>query len=196
VFVWDPALGSWTTFRGAEDHPCVPGPYVELTAYDENEPLISFVRMDPYPVVLDDVRTGAVDECVPGEPHPFCARFRTRWLDAGAPTWKKSWRRPDLLLRGLEVTTTVNVQVFHDYDYGNAERSFVVAYTPDNFPDTWGSFVYGDGTTYGGSAQTTSVERGGTMGRAGAVQLLAVGNPGDSWGVNGIIFKYIPRRFR
>ena len=79
----------------------------------------------------------------------------------------------------------------------------MVQYTPDNYPALWtangtdpGGFMYGDGTLYGGSEQTTSVERGGTMGRAGVVQVRCSGDPGVVWGVNGIIFKFIPRRFR
>jgi hypothetical protein len=128
-------------------------------------------------------------------PMPFETRLRTRWLDAGAPTWKKSWRRPDFLLRSLTVDSSVNIQVYHDFDNSNAQRSFIVSYTPDAVVSRWGDFVYGDGTKYGGSDQSSSVERGGTMGRAGVVQLALSGLPGVQWGLNGIIFKFIPRRF-
>jgi hypothetical protein len=205
VFVFDPALqdpGSWMMFRGGDGS--VPGPYMERTDADQATPLIAFSRQYPYLLQLESTSTDAADEAVPNTPVPFNTRFRTKWLDAGAPTWKKSWRRPDFLLRGMTFETTVNVQVFHDFDNYNAERSFLVQYTPDNFPATYTpdgdptkhGFVWGDGTLYGGSDQTSSVERGGTMGRSGAVQVLCVGNPGVAWGLNGIIFKYVPRRFR
>lgn len=197
VFVWDPILqenGSWTMFRGAEG--CMPGPYLERVDLETQSARYAFVRQYPHLIVLDEVTEGATDECQPGMVDGFPTRFRTRWLDAGAPTWKKSWRRPDLLLRALKINTIVNCRVFHDYDSSNAERSFEVVFTPDNPLTLWGHFNYGDGTIYGGSNQTTSVERGGTMGRAGAVQLLVESQPGISWGLNGVIFKYIPRRFR
>lgn len=194
AFVWDPVLGSWTMFRGADM--CVPGPYIERVEADEVRNQLTFIRQYPYPVTLDNDLFTAVDECRPTHEHMFDTVIRTRWLDAGNPTWKKSWRRPDFLLRALAFDSVVNVQVFHDFDNYNAERSFLVQYTPDNYPSVWGHFIYGDGTLYGGSDQTQSVERGGTMGRAGVVQLQAVGNPGVRWGLNGIIFKFIPRRFR
>ena len=194
VFVWDPVLNSWTIFRGGDD--CAPGPYIERIESSDRDPMVTFVRQWPYVVNLAFDNTNAVDECQPDHEHEFETKMRTRWLDAGNPTWKKSWRRPDFLLRALTLESAVNVQVFHDYDNYNAERSFLVSYTPDNMPSVWGGFEYGDGTLYGGSDQTSSVERGGTMGRAGVVQVLAYGNSGVRWGLNGIIFKFIPRRFR
>ena len=197
VFVWDPSLsgsGSWTMFRGADN--CVPGPYLERADTDRDTPLVAFVRQFPYVIVLDEVSSAAVDECVPTHVHGFSTRMRTRWLDAGAPTWKKSWRRPDFLLRGMKVNTLINCRVFHNYDNSNAQRSFTVEYTPDNLTALWGSFVWGDGTLYGGSDQTSSIERGSTMGRAGVVQIELTGASGVSWGLNGIVFKFIPRRFR
>lgn len=201
VFVFEPVLGSWTMFRGAD---CVPGPYIERIEADDARPELAFTRSYPYAVSLDAEANHAEDECAPGHPHHFRTQMRTRWLDAGHPTWKKSWRRPDFLLRALTFDSVVNCQVFHDFDNFNAERSFVVAYTPDNIPSMYtvdgdpldNGFVWGDGTLYGGSDQTSSIERGGTMGRSGVVQLQLVGNDGVTWGLNGIIFKYIPRRFR
>ena len=182
-------------FRGADD--CVPGPYLERVDAETQSARYAFVRQYPHVIVLDHVTEGATDECRPGHVHGFPTRMRTRWLDAGAPTWKKSWRRPDVLMRALKINTVVNCQVFHDFDCVQ-RRAFVfeIIFTPDNPFTLWGQFNYGDGTMYGGSDQTTSVERGGTMGRAGCVQLLIESQPGISWGLNGIVFKYIPRRFR
>jgi hypothetical protein len=205
VFVFDPSLadpGSWTMFQGGDD--CVPGPYMERTDADQATPLVTFSRQFPHMLQLEATEDTATDECNPGHRHAFETRFRTKWLDAGAPTWKKSWRRPDFLLRGLTFDTVVNAQVFHDFDNYNAERSFLVTYTPANYPSVYTAdgnpdkhgFLWGDGTLYGGSDQTSSVERGGTMGRSGVVQLLCVGDRGVTWGLNGIIFKYVPRRFR
>jgi hypothetical protein len=205
VFVFDPTLsdpGSWTLFRGGDD--CVPGPYMERTDADQNTPLVAISRQYPYMIQLDAEDSVAQDVCQPGTPIAYDTAFRTRWIDAGAPTWRKSWRRPDFLLRGLTFDTKVNVQVFHDFDSYNAQRSFMVLYTPDNFPALYtstglatdGGFMWGDGSLYGGSSQSSSVERGGTMGRAGAIQIRCVGDLGVVWGLNGIIFKYVPRRFR
>ena len=195
VFVWDPVLteqGSWTMFRGT----CTPGPYLERADVLGQTPRHAFVRQHPHMAHLDVATNAAVDECKPDLIEGFPTRVRTRWVDAGAPTWKKSWRRPDLLMKAMKINTIVNCRVYHNYDSSNAERSFQVVYLPDNPATLWGHFNYGDGTKYGGSSQTTSIERGGTMGRAGVIQLLVESQPGISWGLNGVIFKFIPRRFR
>ena len=197
VFVWDPVLsseGSWTMFRGADAS--VPGPYLERVDIDVRSGRYAYGREHPHMIVLDEITDAATDECEPGTVVGFKTKLRTRWIDAGAPTWKKSWRRPDMLMRALKIDTVLNCYVFHDYDSTNAERTFQVAFTPENLPAYWGEFDWGDGHTYGGSLQNTSVERGGTMGRAGTIQLLVESQPGISWGLNGIIFKFIPRRFR
>jgi hypothetical protein len=200
AFVFDPVLSSWTMFQGGGGG--VPGPYIERTETDDVESQLAVNRKVPYAMTLDAMPLSASDETQPGLVTPFATTMRTRWLDAGAPTWKKSWRRPDFLLRGMTVESTVNCQVFHDFDNSNAERSFIVSYSPDNVVARWTSnavspgFKYGDGTLYGGSKQSSSVERGGTMGRAGTIQLSLTGFPGVQWGLNGIVFKYIPRRFR
>ena len=211
VFVFDPTLsepGSWTMFRGAiqaeSGLPLIPGPYIERTDADEDTPLLACGRRYAYLLQLEVNTDTAKDENPPGNELPFATRFRTKWLDAGAPTWKKSWRRPDFLLRGLTFDTVVKAQVFHDFDNFNAQRSFTVEYTPKNYPAVYTDdadhdahgFLWGDGTLYGGYSQTSSVERGGTMGRSGAVQVLCVGDPGMTWGLNGIVFKFVPRRFR
>lgn len=200
VFVFDPTIESWTMFRGAED--CTPGPYIERIEIADTENQLAFARMYPYALSLNATSESAVDECKPNVKVPFETRMRTKWLDAGAPTWKKSWRRPDVLLRGVTLDTTVNAQVFHDYDPNNAQRSFQVIFSPDIRAGEYTAngvdpgFMWGDGTEYSGALQSSSVERGGTMGRAGAVQLLLIGMPGATWGLNGIVFKYVPRRFR
>jgi hypothetical protein len=194
AFVFDPIVKSWTTFQGADGN--VPGPYIERIEAEDEENQVAFARKTPYTIRLDGRTDVAVDEYLPGVLVPFATKMRTKWLDAGAPTWRKSWRRPDFLLRALAIDAAVNVQVFHDYDSYNAERSFQILFSPDNQPSHYGEFLWGDGTLYGGSDQTSSVERGNTMGRAGTVQLTLAGTPGVTWGLNGIIFKYIPRRFK
>lgn len=194
AFVFDPVVKSWTTFQGADGN--IPGPYLERIEADDDENQVAFARKTPYSIRLDGRSDVAIDEYLPGVLVPFRTKLRTKWLDAGAPTWKKSWRRPDFLLRALALDAAVNVQVFHDFDSYNAERSFQILFSPDNQPAHYGEFLWGDGTLYGGSDQTSSVERGSTMGRAGTVQLTLAGTPGVTWGLNGIIFKYIPRRFK
>jgi hypothetical protein len=194
VFVFDPVLGSWTMFRGGGG--CIPGPYIEAVETESSDALVALNRTTPYVIALDAVPGVAADECEPGSPEDFPTTLRTRWLDAGFPTWKKSWRRPDFLLRSVQFEKPVNVRVFHDFDPDNAQRSFQVVYSPEIVGANYGDFNWGDGTLYSGSRTTSSVERGGTMGRAGNVQLELSGAPGLSWGLNGIVFKWIGRRFR
>jgi len=193
AFVMDPEVGqgAWTKFRGADK--CVPGPYMERPL-GSDLPMLAFCRVAAHAFMLEarEDASDVVHDTVTG----FDSFVRTAWMDAGAPTWKKSWRRPDFLLRGIQNPTDISITVFHNFDHLNPARQYRVQFSPVSEQAMWGQFVWGDGTKWGKGTQTGSPERGSTMGRAGALQVLATGTPGKPWGLNGIVFKYVPRRFR
>jgi hypothetical protein len=196
AFVFDPEIGegAWTQFRSAYD--MAPVAYMERASPNLDVPMLAFARSNPYALVLDK-REDCNDLINPADgPRGFRTIVRTRWVDVEAPTHRKSWRRPDFLLYGLIQDTPVTIEVFHNFDHVNPKRRFTVEFSPATNTALWGEFQWGDGTTYGKGSQTTSVERGSTMGRAGSVQVRATGTPSYPWGFNGIVFKFIPRRFR
>ena len=194
AFVLDPECGpgAWTKFRGADG--CVPGPYMERPMSGQDIPLLAFCRGAPHAMILDARDDG--NDIVHGLARGYDTKLRTAWMDAGGPTHKKSWRRPDFLLRGIRNPTRINVAVFHNFDHINPERQFSIDFSPATDHALWGHFRWGDGTQWGRGTQTASPERGSTMGRAGAIQVEAVGERSKPWGINGIVFKYVPRRFR
>jgi hypothetical protein len=197
VFVFDPEVGqngAWAQFRSANK--MAPVAYMERASPNLDVPMLAFSQSKPRAMILDKREdcTDFLDPAVGAQ--GFQTVIRTRWVDAGAPTHRKSWRRPDFLLYGTIQDTAIGVEVFHNFDHVNPKRRYIVEYSPATQTALWSEFTWGDGTLYGQGSQTTSVERGSTMGRAGAIQVRATGTPKFPWGFNGIVFKFIPRRFR
>lgn len=132
----------------------------------------------------------------PGLDH-FPTYYRTPWLTAGWPTRKKSWRRPDFVVRDFEVPHRIRVQSFRDYEEANARRQSVVEVTSPGGA-IWGDFDWGDGTEWGtGNVTGSSIRRGSSFGMCRALQLRLSGiTCGARWGVDSIITKLVLRRFR
>jgi len=197
VFDFEVGQGAWMQFRGADG--LAPGPYMERPVSDLDVPMLAFSRAQKHAIQLD-ARENATDLVNGTGPQPFIPVIRTRWIDAGAPTHRKSWRRPDFLVTANQVETELQVQVFHNLDHVTPQRAFTVSFTPADTTPLWNHFNWNDGTVYRRGQPTTSIERGATMGRAGAIQVRTTTAPatslGKSWGFDGIITKFIPRRFR
>lgn len=197
VFVLDPSLGergSWTMFRSALEEglgPFAQGNYVggsDSAAY-------GVCRCGPA-VVRIGAREDPTDTMT-GEAVPFTTSYCTRWLDGGWPTLKKSWRRPDIIAKEETNPYTLGVEVFHDFQEANPKRQRSV-FVDGNF----GGGIYGTegllwGTfEYGAPPKGSLIARTGSLGSARSVQLCIMGEPGKPWGVDAIIFKFVPRRFR
>ena len=54
---------------------------------------------------------------------PFDAYYRTRWLHAGWPDRKKSWRRPTFICRQVPRDTDLLVETFRDYNETTIHRT-------------------------------------------------------------------------
>ena len=54
---------------------------------------------------------------------PFDAYYRTRWLHAGWPDRKKSWRRPTFVCRQVDRDVELLVETFRDYDETTIHRT-------------------------------------------------------------------------
>jgi len=123
--------------------------------------------------------------------------YRTRWFDAGWPTRKKSWRRPDYILREYGFNYQMRVQVYRDHKE-SVRRVHVVEVGGAGDSGLWGDFDWNDGTLWGEAETSGVIERGSSLGLAKAVQLRFQGPnlPLSRWGVDAIVLKYVARRFR
>lgn len=195
TFVWDPTLsqgGSWKAYRSADGYGIGPlaqggrggGGDEQLAASPVTD---SVLNLDGNLQPIDDID---------GTPTAVAGHYVTGWMDAGMPTLKKQWRRPDIVAKERSADYDLTVDCFRDYDEVSIERTKIVRVDAGGTGSLWGDFEYGDGTVYGPAAVGSRIERAGNLGPARAVQLRIAGTPGLRWGVDAIIFKYIPRRLR
>jgi hypothetical protein len=135
-----------------------------------------------------------------GQPgiEPFETYYRTPWLTAGWPTRKKSWRRPDFVVRDFNQPHRIRVQSFRDYEELNVRRQSVVEVLSKSGAARWGEFEWGDGTQWGaGNVQGAAIKRGSSFGMCRALQLRVSGmTRGARWGIDAIVAKLVLRRFR
>jgi hypothetical protein len=151
-------------------------------------------------ISADIVRVDAIDaayDTTTGENANYTSYYTTRWLHAGWPELKKSWRRPSFIVKESAVGYTLNVRVFTDYDEANPRRIFqlIVGAAGDGIIYDDGD-LYDDGHLYAAAVKGATIERGSSLGPGRAVQLRLDGEPSKAWGVNAITFKYMQRRFR
>jgi hypothetical protein len=151
---------------------------------------------------------------------PFDSYYRTRWLHAGWPERKKSWRRPTFICREVAQPTDLIVETFHDYDESSIHRSRTLslrvkggafwaeegfdarALTGINGFD-WSEGGEADpsgrGADWGDQQRGSQLVRSGSMGLARAVQMKVRASPNTQrrrWGVDAIVAKFVMRRFQ
>jgi len=194
VFVWDPLLDAWTKFQCPNG--CALGPFGQGHGGLGEFPLAAH-REVAFVVSLDETAS-ALDD-LNGTPTGFSTLYATRWLDAGWPTSKKSWRRPDFVVREASAQYDLQVDVYRDYDESDLDSSYVITVDTGSSGVTWndGVTLWGAaGVTYGRAPSGSRVTRGRTIGLARSVQVQFRGEVGKVWAVNAAVMKYIMRRFR
>ena len=164
----------------------------------------------------DDIVTEDDDEIIVmgSEGQTFESYYRTRWLHADWPDRKKSWRRPTFVCREVPSPTDLVVEAFRDYDEADVHRTRTLhlrtqgqaIWSEDGFDGGGGGFDWteeGSGTSrgadWGAGRRGSSLVRGGSLGTARAIQLRVSPsplNPTAKWGVDGVVAKYVMRRFR
>ena len=148
---------------------------------------------------------------------PFDSYYRTRWLHAGWPDRKKSWRRPTFICRGVDSDVDLLVESFRDYDETTVHRTRTIKvrtggaayWTEGGFEDAEiGGFDWkelgaaspdGRGADWGAALAGSRIVRAGSIGLARSVQMRVRASPVSTrrrWGVDGIVAKYVMRRFR
>jgi hypothetical protein len=200
VFVFDPSIGqngAWVR------HSCTCGaglgPFAEGMHAGGGEQSLACHRQGPWVMQLE-VQGLSVD-FYGASPSSFPSSYTTRWLDAEWPTLRKSWRRPDVVVKERSAPYSLRCTVFRDFDEVSSVRSYQltvaggaggVLWTDavDPVAPLWGSAVWGR------SGAGSRIERGSNLGLARSVQVRFDGDPGKDWGVDAVVFKFIPRRLR
>lgn len=194
TFVFDPkvgAAGAWTLFRGADGHP--PAPFVDHTS-SADAPQLAFCRTMPHAILMN-ARNDAYDS-PNGTVMGFESYVRTPWFDAGMPSLRKSWRRPDYIFRNIVAATSVGVNLYTDFDAESISRSQTIE-LEDEPGGLWGDGrLWGDGSLWGFDGPSARIKRGSTLGLARAVALRLTVPAGTQWGLNALVAKFVPRRLR
>jgi len=214
-FIFDPSIGNgaWTRHKAAVGEvTCI----VEGSDIDTGSPLACLsgssgvsclVKLDYLDRAVDSVDVAQTT------PVPFETRYRTGWMFDGEPDRRKSWRRPRFIVRRGSEEVRVQVDTFWNYNQQTAKRSHTLILDTDASGAFWRltgpaeerGFDWGDGSLWNGAIVTGGqIERaqppaGGQtgLGVARAVQLrftTASSTPGQPWGVEAIVLKYINRR--
>ena len=148
---------------------------------------------------------------------PFDSYYRTRWLHAGWPDRKKSWRRPTFICRQVSEDVELIVESFRNYDQTSIHRSRRLTVTAggtamwteggsadaDEGGFDWSSLGAADpdgtGADWASATGGSSLVRSGSLGLARSIQMLVKAAPSSArrkWGVDGIVAKLVMRRFR
>jgi hypothetical protein len=150
---------------------------------------------------------------------PFDSYYRTKWLHAGWPERKKSWRRPTFICREVSRNTDLLVETYRDYNETNiyrtrtlrlrvrggafwSEEGFDARATTGTAGFDWKELGAADpsgrGADWGSERRGSQLVRAGTMGLARAVQLRVRASPNtqrQKWGIDAIVAKIVMRRF-
>lgn len=204
TFVLDPFLksgGSWTKYT------LQLGPYATGGRIDDSLAYIygtnRIFKLDVIDQYYDNLGTGSTNVTID-------AYYRTRFIDLGEPALKKHWRRTDILMQVAQ-GYTLPVVSYSNYDptipIKNFSFSSVASASSatkgiwDNAASDW------DLASWSKSGVYDYMDRGSPLGVARSVSLKIGGkvltNPATGstqastfWGVDALIFKYVPRRIR
>ena len=167
---------------------------------DDDYPYVYYV--DNYNYTTDDVIIGAT----PSLTGNYLTAYRTSWFDDNRYVQLKTFLRPYFVLKEVENTTQIKLNVYKNFDETTAKGgSKTITLTPTVTGGVYGTSIY-DSSTYGVNTVGASIKRKGIspMGRGYAVQLEFVGPtddtpaeaPGRKWGVNSIAYKFKRRKIR
>lgn len=186
TFVWDSTIregGAWTQYQTADGFGLIGGADF-VDADGKRVPVCAH----PYlPYVLKINQQGYHTDFIGGGESTYDSYYITKWQDADIPAAKKFWRRPEIVLRQFSEETTIDVDVYHNWDKSAVDRQFSITLDAVSVGGGGGSWVSPD--------LGSDLAKGNNLGLARSVQLKISGT-GQPWGVNGISYKYNPRRVR
>ena len=219
VFVFDTDVGdgAWTMYRSSYG---AVGPVLDGSDVNAKYPLAALWSDQTACMVTLDYIDDAYDLLL--DPNAavgqeFDSYYRTRWLHAGWPDRKKSWRRPTFIARQVLKDTDLLVETFRDYNETTVHRTRTLKVRAEG-ESYWtetgtleaeiGGFDWteggvadpsGTGADWGLERRGSNLVRSGSMGLARSVQMRVRASPNtlrQRWGVDGIVAKFVQRRFR
>jgi hypothetical protein len=187
TFVWDQTIregGSWTKYVTGDGYGF--GPATDFV--ESNGSRVPVAAHVYQPALLKVDQEGVHTDTFRGVTHTFDAYYYTKWQDAENTSAKKFWRRPEMVVRQLGHTTTLNVDVYHDWNRSTADRSFSIQLDARDIGGGYNSWVSPD--------LGSDLAKGNNLGLANSVQLKISSDGSNPWGVNAITYKFNPRRVR
>lgn len=219
TFVFDPQVGrkgAWYPFEfGTADNPMDVGP---MTQWRDGPDVVPFwllignqgtevLRLsatdgasdgsEQFGFYVGDSQVGGIDKIggATTTMKPFVSYYKTAWFAGGMPTVRKRWRRPSFIV-DADTNGVIGVETFHNYSANVPRREQTLTVESTAMGEaTWGVSEWGDFMWGNASMGDQTVVRGTALGSAYSVQLKFTG-PSNAWGVNGIEFRYLPRRVR
>jgi hypothetical protein len=192
-FVWDPTIsnGAWVAHQIADGYAPIGGVDWSNSSSESN----------PYMIHPNIPRVLKVDvyseekDLLAGVETSFDSYYRTGWVDGRSYSMKKMWRRPDIVVKQVDTSRTINVKVFHNFEeaVGNERKTFNIQLDSSASGMLWGEGRWGSGE-WGVRAAGAQVLRGSNLGLARAVQLLFTGPNGLFWGIDSIAYKFNTRK--
>jgi hypothetical protein len=186
TFVLDTTIGergAWTKYVCGDNY----GLGCAVNFIEESGQRIA-VAAHPYqPCLLRINQELLHQDTINGVVYDYTSYFVTKWQHGDTPNSKKFWRRPEMIIRQLGVDITLNVDVYHNWDRAAPERTFQV--------NLDGEDIAGGFESWGRPDLGADLVKGYNLGLCNSVQ-LKISSSGQAWGVNGITYKYNPRRVR
>ena len=186
-FVWDPTIregGSWTKYVTGDGYGF--GPATDFVQSNgERVPVAAHVYQ---PALLKIDQEGIHTDTIRGTEYTFDAYYYTKWQDAESTSAKKFWRRPEMVVRQLGHDTTIDVEVYHNWNRSAYDRTFSIQLDARDIQGGFNSWVSPD--------LGADLAKGNNLGLANSVQLKISSDGADPWGINAISFKFNPRRVR
>ena len=193
-FVLDPSIGNgvYTMFSTYDNYGLIAG--CDWTDANNTDYRLMIHPTQPHVVRVD--LYDEVQDNINGTAQSFLSYYRTKWQDGGNYVTKKMWRRPDFIVKETSSTSTINVDVYHDFAEGaNQERrTFNLTQTPDAGALIWGTGLWGYNWSQG--AISSIVLTGNNLGLARTVQMEFTGPEAEKWGINSIGYKFQSRRVK
>lgn len=190
TFVYDVSLDAWTLYNDANGDGL--GPFATGGNQGNNALLLAAHRTLGY-LLNVDYRYDALDTIATVDVG-FPTLYASRWLHAGFPALPKSWKRPDYVVSEEQSPWTLTVDVMINYDESNPRSTHAITVGIGG-GGLWGTGLWGTGT-WGGTPRGAHTERGGSIGLAKSLQLRFNGQVGKAWGLNAVVCKFKPRRFK
>lgn len=187
TFVWDATIrtgGAWTKYVCGDGYGLTHG----VDFLQSNGKRIAVAAHAHKAALLKLNQPNTYADTIRGTTYQFTAYYLTKWQDASLTTSKKFWRRPEMVVRQLGQDTSINVDVYHNWDRSSVDRTFTIDLVGDDISGGYGSTTIPD--------LGADLTKGHNLGLANSIQLKLYSSSAVPWGINAISYKFNPRRVR